>query len=190
MLSKRYSSRTRVVPTLFVLIGTLLIAALVVPALSAGARDNEGRKVLEFETMAPVTGPFVGTANPVRGIGGGGLPWVIASGSGELAANGALEVRVRGLVIDPASAAAQAAGLAGVNPLSQFAVFVSCLTTTAPQQGTAVLAGLFAATRTGNMDAEANITLPRPCVAPIVFVTSPPTPTSPARWFATTGVGG
>ncbi|HTD79941.1 MAG TPA: hypothetical protein VK898_20060, partial [Chloroflexota bacterium] len=95
MLSKRYSIRTRVVPTLFVLVGTLLIAALMVPALSAGARDSEGRKVLEFETMAPVTGPFVGTANPIRGLGGGGLPWVIASGSGELAANGALEVRVR-----------------------------------------------------------------------------------------------
>jgi len=176
MLSKRYSIRTRVVPTLFVLVGTLLIAALMVPALSAGARDSEGRKVLEFETMAPVTGVFQGSANPIRGFGGGGAPWVIASGSGELAANGELEVHVRGLVLERT----------GANPFNQFGVFVSCLTTADPTGANPISAGLFAATPTGNMDAEARISLPRPCVAPIVFVTSP---TTPARWFATTGVG-
>ena len=30
--------------------------------------------VLQFSTMTPVTGPYVGTANPVRGVAGGGLP--------------------------------------------------------------------------------------------------------------------
>src|SRR5438445_780269 len=169
MFSKRYAGETRLVATLLVLVSTLLLAALLVPALSAGARDTEAAKVLEFETMAPVSGPFVGPANPIRTIGGGGLPWVIAAGSGELGVNGALEVRVRGLVIDPASAAAQAAHLAGVNPSPQFAVIVSCLTNGDPQglnPTTPILAGTFPATRTGNMDAEAHITLPRPCVAP------------------------
>jgi hypothetical protein len=126
--------------------------------------------------MAPVTGPFVGPANPIRGFGGGGAPWVIASGSGELAANGELEVRVRGLVLERT----------GVNPFTQFGVFVSCLTTADPTGANPISAGLFAATPTGDMDAETTISLPRPCVAPIVFVTSP---TTPARWFATTGVG-
>jgi hypothetical protein len=189
MFLKRYSGENRLVPTLLVVVSALLLAALLMPALSAGARGNDRAKVLEFETMAPVSGPFVGATNPIRTIGGGGLPWVIAAGSGELGANGALEVRVRGLVIDPASAAAQAAHLAGVNPLPAFAVFVSCLTNDDPKgvnPNTLIKAGTFPATPTGNMDAEAHITLPRPCVAPIVFVTSPG---SPASWFAATGVG-
>jgi hypothetical protein len=67
-----------------VLVSTLLVAVLFAPALSAGARDADSAKVLEFDTMAPVSGPFVGSANPIRGFPGGGLPWVIASGSGEL----------------------------------------------------------------------------------------------------------
>jgi hypothetical protein len=189
MFSKAYSGNTRLLSALLVLVSTLLVAVLFTPALSAGARDTDSAKVLEFDTMAPVSGPFVGAANPIRGFAGGGLPWVIASGSGELSAGGALEVRVRGLVLDPADPGVIAAGLAGVNPFNQFAVFVSCLTNADPQQGTPVFAGLFPATRTGDMKAETHITLPRPCVAPIVFVTSPATSRTSARWFATTGVG-
>ncbi len=31
--------------------------------------------ILKFDTMVPVTGPYVGPANPIRGVPGGGLPW-------------------------------------------------------------------------------------------------------------------
>jgi hypothetical protein len=179
MFSKAYSGNTRLLSAWLVLVSTLLVAALFGPALSAGARDTDSAKVLEFDTMAPVSGLFVGPANPIRGFAGGGAPWVIASGSGELSAGGALEVRVRGLVLERT----------GANPFNQFAVFVSCLTNAAPQQGTPVFAGLFPATPTGDMEAETHITLPRPCVAPIVFVTSPGTSPASARWFAATGVG-
>ncbi len=179
------NGRGRLPGVLLVLVSTVLIAVLLVPALGAAARDTEGRKVLEFETMAPVSGPFVGTANPVRGFDGGGLPWAIASAEGELSANGNIEVHVRGLVLDPNDARVIAAGLAGVNPVPQFGVWVSCLTNSTPRDpGTAVTAGNFPATSTGNMDAEGTVALPRPCVAPVIFVTSPA-----KQWFAATGVG-
>jgi hypothetical protein len=49
--------------------------------------------------MSPATGPYVGIANSIRGVPGGGLPWVIQSGSGTLQRDGHLKVRVRGLVL-------------------------------------------------------------------------------------------
>jgi hypothetical protein len=55
--------------------------------------------VLDFHVMAPVAGTFVGTANPVRGVPGGGLPRVIAHGDGTLRSDGSLEVNVQGLVL-------------------------------------------------------------------------------------------
>ena len=53
---------------------------------------SKGNKVLEFQTMAGVAGPFVGSTNPIRGVNGGGLPWQINSASGELSSSGKLEV--------------------------------------------------------------------------------------------------
>src|SRR5713226_7567458 len=38
--------------------------------VSAGADPGT---ILKFDTMTPVTGPYVGSANPVRGVPGGGL---------------------------------------------------------------------------------------------------------------------
>ena len=55
---------------------------------------------LGFETMAAVSGPYVGAANPIRNIAGGGLPWIISSAQGELRADGELTVSVRGLVLN------------------------------------------------------------------------------------------
>jgi hypothetical protein len=48
---------------------------------------------------AAVTEPLTGSAHPVRGLGGGGLPWQLDSARGELRADGRLEVTVRGLVL-------------------------------------------------------------------------------------------
>jgi hypothetical protein len=190
-------NRGRILSGVLVLVSTLLVATLFVPALGAFARDSEGRegregrKALEFDTMAPVTGAFVGMNNPVRGFDGGGLPWVIASGEGELSANGELEVHVRGLVLDPNDPRVPA-NLKGVNPFNAFGVFVSCLTNADPKgldPHTAVAAGNFPATSPGgNMHAEPHITLPSgPCVAPTILVTSP-APAGTAAWFAATGV--
>ncbi|MBO0690920.1 MAG: hypothetical protein J2P40_15275, partial [Candidatus Dormibacteraeota bacterium] len=73
-------------------LGLLLVAALG-GALGGAAPASAGAPtILEFQSMAPVTGPFVGSANPQRGVNGGGLPWMLDSARGELHADGKLEV--------------------------------------------------------------------------------------------------
>jgi len=155
----------------------LAIGLAVGVAAQAPIASGQGTNVLEFSTMAPVTGPFVGTANPIRGINGGGLPWRIAEGNGELGADGRLVVHVQGLVL--------AAGLtAGTNPLPDFKAIVSCLSIGDANTATIVnvSTGTFPATTTGNGEIETQVSLPHPCIAPIVFVTS-----SGGSWFASTG---
>ena len=136
-------------------------------------------KILEFGTMVGLPQAFTGTQNPIRGINGGGLPWMISSGSGELKATGKLEISVRGLVL-------AAGSNAGTNPIANFRAIVSCLTSDAGVVN--VSTGLFPATLGaasaggGNAKIEASLALPQPCIAPIIFVTSPS-----GAWFAATG---
>ena len=158
------------------------LGLLVIAAVGGAAPASAGSPtVLEFQSMAPVTGPFVGSANPQRGLNGGGLPWMLDSARGELHADGKLEVRVQGLVLadDPAVPAAQRR----TNPIPSFRAIVSCLVaqgdTVAPVN---VATDPFPATPTGNAQIEATVALPQHCVAPEVFVTSPA-----SAWFAVTG---
>lgn len=152
----------------------LAAVALAVPALSSGGSD--GRKVLSAAALAPVTGPYVGSSNPIRGVNGGGLPWRIDSGSIDLRADGRLHMEVEGLVLD-------AGPLAGTNPIASFKAIVSCQTI---DGGAAVVSnvstGLFPASQAGDAEIDATVSLPAPCVAPVVFVTSPG-----GAWFAASG---
>jgi hypothetical protein len=156
-----------------------IAAALLVPGITASA--NPGT-ILRFETMSPVTGPYVGTANPIRGVPGGGFPWVIQSGSGTLQRDGHLKVRVRGLVL--AGQAPVPPALQRTNPVPDFRAVVSCMSIGARGAETVVnvSTGTFAASKEGDSRIEARVGLPRPCIAPIVFVTSPT-----GAWFAATG---
>jgi hypothetical protein len=159
-------------------LGVALAVALVSAAPAAMSRSHD---VLEFGTMAPVTGPFVGSTNPIRGINGGGLPWQLDSARGELSASGHLEVSVQGLVLlagDPVPPQLQ-----GMNPIANFVAIVSCQTTVdgAPAV-TNVATGSFPATAGGDSRIEADVSLPNPCFAPMVFVGP-----SAATWFAVTG---
>jgi hypothetical protein len=147
-------------------------------ALAPGAGSAGPPKVLEFDTMGAVVGPYVGAANPIRGVPGGGLPWAIDEGHGKLRVDGTLEVKVEGLVLAAGDAV-------GTNPIANFRAIVSCQTIDAAG-GAAVVnrpTGLFPATTAGDSTIEATIDLPSPCFAPIVFVTSPG-----GSWFAVTGV--
>jgi hypothetical protein len=150
-----------------------LTMSLAAQAPIAAGRDTT---ILQFESMVGVTGPFVGTANPIRGINGGGLPWVITSGQGELQSDGELNVEVRGLVLAAGPAA-------GTNPVPNFKAIVSCLSVSNGSPTTVnVSTGLFPASMSGDAQIETQLTLPSPCLAPIVFVTSPT-----SAWFASTG---
>jgi len=138
-------------------------------------------KMLEFDSMVGVPQALTGTQSqgPLRGISGGGLPWTIGSAKGELTVGGHLEVKVQGLVL--------AAGAnAGSNPIASFRAIVSCLTSDGGFQN--VQTDAFPATTGpassggGNAKIEADVSLPQPCIAPIIFVTSPG-----GAWFAATG---
>jgi hypothetical protein len=148
----------------------------------ASVRAGSGT-ILTFETMAAVSGPFVGATNPIRGINGGGLPWIIARGGGELNASGHLEVHVRGLVLAETPPVPPA--LRGTNPVPSFRAVVSCLSIDGGGAMTTVTLSTdtFRATPTGDAHLEATVALPSPCLAPIIFVTSPT-----LSWFAVTGL--
>ena len=155
-------------------------ALLVLLAATGIASGSGGKDVLKWKTMATVDGPFVGAGTPVRGLAGGGLPWEIDKAKGELRSDGRLEVRVEGLVLarkDPVPAALQ-----GTNPIPQFRAIVSCLTPAQPVNGENVATDPFPASPEGDARFKGTIDLPDPCVAPIVFVTSPA-----QQWFAVTG---
>ena len=160
----------------------LCVVLVCLAAMSLLADDDSEGNIFDFKTMAPVTGPYVGTANPVRGVPGGGLPWVITQGKGELKGDGRVVVRVKGLVLadDPAVPA----NLRLTNPIANFRAIVSCLTIDGNGLASMVnvSTGNFPATSDGDARIDETLTLPTTCFAPIVFVTTPG-----GAWLAVTG---
>jgi uncharacterized membrane protein YedE/YeeE len=57
------------------LLGLLAVGAVVVQTTAARDGGSSGKDVLEFDVMTPVVAPFTGTAHPIRGVNGGGVPW-------------------------------------------------------------------------------------------------------------------
>ncbi len=105
------------------ILGVGLIGLLAVANLSQTATGKNGDgppKVLEFQTMVGVPRPYTGGTNAIRGIPGGGAPWVLDAAVGELKTDGKIEVAVAGLVL------AEGAN-AGRNPVASFRAVVSCL---------------------------------------------------------------
>jgi len=163
-----------------------IAAALVIQATalsSGGSRDDD---VLDFDTMVGVTDPFVGSANPIRGVNGGGLPWELDEAKGELRGDGRLRIEVEGLVLarrDPVPAALQ-----GTNPIPQFAAVVHCLTPAHPDTGESVVTAPVPASGDGDAEIRTTVALPSPCLAPVVFVTNGAVPAGTVgAWFAVTG---
>ena len=148
---------------------------------SVSIANAKGPKVLKFNSMVGVPAGLTGAQSqvPLRGINGGGIAWTIGEASGELRAGGHLKISVQGLVL--------AAGAnAGSNPSATFRGLVSCVNSDGTF--TNILTEPFPATTGpasaggGNAEIEADVTLPQPCIAPIVFVTS-----AGGSWFASTG---
>jgi hypothetical protein len=149
-------------------------ALSLVGAGSVSVAAHEGGDLIEFDSMTPVTGAAVGTVND-RGLKGGGLPWMIASGSGDVSRRGHVEVEVTGLVL--------AAGAnIGKNPIPTFAATVSCLT---PHGVVNVTTASFPATVPGgDSTINARVRLPHPCKSPEVFVGTVNATTGAFAWFA------
>ncbi len=170
------------------LVSAVSVQALAAPAGAVSARTTavstrpDRATILEFDTMTPVTGPYVGATNPIRGVPGGGLPWMIKAATGSLKSGGHLRVTVRGLVL--ADLPSVPAADRGINPVADFRAIVSCQSIGAGDTATItnVSTAEFPASTAGNSDIDATVSLPQLCIAPIVFVTSPT-----GSWFATTG---
>ena len=168
----------------FVALGAAALVAASTLALSSTAGADKSAKVLEWDTMAGNSRPYVGAGGAIRTVPAGGLPWVATRADGELRANGELEIDVEGLVIDPNDAAAQARGLAGTNPSPTFRAIVSCQTIVAGAAAVVnVTTDAVPASPAGDAEIETMVKLPSPCIAPIVFVTS-----GTGSWFLATGV--
>ncbi len=139
----------------------------VIPLLWAGANASAA-DILEFDTMAGV--PEDGFM--IRGINGGGSPWVVDVAKGRVGEDGRLQITVRGLVL----------ATSGVNPSATFRGVVSCIDGFGTEFNVAtaeVTAG-----PEGDADIDEMLVLPRPCFAPVAFVVG-----ASGNWFAVSGGG-
>jgi hypothetical protein len=156
--------------------------ALSVIAITAGvattsSADAHG-SLVRSEHLIGVQAPFTGSAHPVHGVPGGGLPWVLDEGELRVRADGRVRMEVEGLIIDPAANSA----LAGTNPVANFRVAVSC--DNGDGTFTVVRTGLIPASPTGDASVRTKLALPAMCDDPVAFITSPG-----GAWFAATSVG-
>ena len=155
-----------------VLVATLTVSTIFLSWRVSQATAKES-KILEFDTMVGLPQAFTGDQNPIRGLNGGGLPWAIGPTSGQLKQDGQLKIAVQGLVFS-------AGPNTGKNTIPAFRAIVSCLTQDGATQN--VMTDPFPATEDGNAKIKAKLNLPQPCLAPIIFITSPN-----GAWFAVTG---
>jgi hypothetical protein len=146
------------------LIGMLFAA---IPFLWTGAIASAA-DILEFDTMAGVPeDEFM-----IRGINGGGSPWVVDVAKGSVGEDGRLQITVRGLVL----------ATSGENPSATFRGVVSCIDGFGAEVNVhtaEVSTGL-----EGDADIDEMLILPKPCFAPVAFVVG-----ASGNWFAVSGGG-
>src|SRR5262249_49852628 len=145
----------------------LAISVPVFAQMAVGAMKHDNRVVLSFNKMFGVDDPFVAAAGTIRGISGDEAPWEIKSAHGSLSASGHLVISVRGLVFknDLRSPPDEI----GKNDETQFRALVSCLSTDTTTPVNLETTG-FPANSKGNANIDARLTLPNPCIAPIVMI--------------------
>ena len=138
-----------------------------------GGMSSKSAVILSFKTMYGVNGPFLGAANPVRGVDGDADPWFLKSAKGSLTSSGKLTISVKGLVLP-----------SGLNDSANFRALVSCLTvSTGNVVESNVMTSGFPANTKGNAKIKAQVTLPTPCVSPVVMILAG----DEDVWFAISG---
>ncbi len=152
------------------------------PTMTPTSTPTPVNTILDFHQMAPVTAPFVGTANPIRGVPGGGLPWSLVHADGTLRSDGSLSINVFGLVL--ANDPSVPANMRNMNPGASFVGIVSCQSVNASGAPAVVNVTTPPATATpaGIAQITATVQLPTPCLAPVVFVGG-----TNGAWFAVSG---
>jgi len=149
-----------------VVITALCVAGLIGASAAPAFADEKGN-LTDFSSMTAI--PVGGKV--VRDITGGGVPWVITSGTGTVSQRGVVDVTVTGLVLKAT----------GTNPIGSFEATVSCLNADGQPVNVSTI-GFAASTipPEGNSHIHATVDLPRPCKDPIVFVGAFPS----GHWFA------
>ena len=163
-------------------LGTLLAALALTATLPtiAGAKTDE---LLKVQGMVGVPAGLAGPTGAIGSINGAGLPWVIGPAKAVLSVDGSFELKFNDLLFDP-NAANVPAALRGTNNQATMRAGVSCLTTTGAR--VAALTDPFPVTTgagAGDGRVEATLTLPSPCIAPIVLITN----AGGTGWFAASG---
>jgi len=180
---------------IFTVISGAVLVFGVIPGKSSSKRVGSptGESVMSFTSMAGVDDSFLNNT-VVRGVKGDELPWDVGTVNGSLSTDGHLQLNVTGIVFadDPLVPPE----LRGINDEDEFRAVVSCLTNgrhndtgDSPGHGHGLVGTRniftdgFPATRTGDSNMDAMVTLPNPCVAPIIFVVAG----SEDKWFSVTG---
>lgn len=153
------------------------LALFFVPPPTLADDDDESLILLRFRALFGVRGPYLSSfvpPTPLRALNGAPGPWSVERAAGIVRSDGTVSVRVQGLIV-PAL---------GSNPLPTFRAVVSCRSIDSAGKASIVntSTGDFPATPSGDAEIRAEVTLPKPCVAPLVFVTS-----SNLTWLAVTG---
>jgi hypothetical protein len=146
-------------------IATALLAGLVLGTGTAFAAKGGNHKVLDAD--------MVGLAAPktvIAGVTGAGHAWAIEEGNAKLFSDGRVLVNVEGLVLTPE----------GTNPVPTGRAIVSCNGGATPAD---IVMSDVVPLSTPDGDAHVNqwLTLPSPCLNPVVFFAS-----AGGAWFAVT----
>lgn len=161
----------------FVLVAVIAFALLSVSAGLAYASNSSSHfQKLKFNIVG-IPASFVGVT--VRGVSGGGFPWV-AQGRVELPSNGRLQADVDRLLL----AAGSAAGTTG--PVTGVRASLTCEST-----NVVATTDVFPLDSAGNAQIKQTLTLPSSCIGPIILIRVGSTTTSPGPlngpWIAITG---
>ncbi len=158
-----------------------LFVVIVCLAIGGEVPAGGGNTLFESEGMRGVQAPFLGSF-AIRDVRGAGAPWIIHRSDVRIREDGRLKVRVKGLVLDPATVPPPRGG---TNPVADFRAVVSCIDGVDMDQPTFtnIVTETFPADEEGNARLDTMIELPDPCFGIIVFVTSPG-----ESWFAATGL--
>ncbi len=153
------------------------ILAALLPLTASAAQE-----IMSFGTMYGVEEAFLNRS--IRGVQGDELPWEVGTATGFLTTDGHLKIAVTGVVFSDDPSVPE--DLRGINDEDTFRGVVSCLS---EHKGHIITVNVtteqFKATRSGDSVIDAQVRLPDPCVAPIIFVISG----TENHWFAITGAG-
>jgi len=145
------------------LIGAIFAFSPIEPASAAG------KKLIQSDIVGLPDPMIAATGVMVRGVGGGGCPWVVADSDATIDKNGKLKIKIKGLLIVSSTINLDCnlpTGPEGsIGPVFQVFASLTC-------EGTGVVATTTAAPLNANGDAKIKetITLPPTCVGPIILV--------------------